>query len=102
MHIHVFIWKHDLIDTTTKEIMAAASGLQRTLAKPSNVCLLSLPGEDDWMLGTTTFTSLVPGPALTEIDCASASDHYHTSWCSQYVYKRISFIKHILPYHLRL
>ena len=33
---------------------------------------------------------------------ASASDHYHASGCGQYVYKRISSIKHILPYHLHL
>ena len=30
-HVHAFIWKCDLIDTRTKEIMAAASGSQRTL-----------------------------------------------------------------------
>lgn len=31
VHIHAFIWKCDLIDTTTKEVMAAASGSQTTL-----------------------------------------------------------------------
>ena len=43
-------------------------------------------------------------PALTEIDVTfgSASDHYHASGCGQYVYKHISFIKRILPYHLCL
>ena len=30
-HVHTFIWKCDLFDTRTKEIMAAASGSQRTL-----------------------------------------------------------------------
>ena len=43
-----------------------------------------------------------PDPTLTEIGSASTSDYYHASGCGQYVHKRISFIKRILHYHLRL
>ena len=47
-----------------------------------------------------TFASLVPSdPALAS---TFASDLYHESGCGHIVYKRISFIKRILPYHLPL